>query len=134
MNSEALRDNLCNRHSRAQRAVWILKDDLHPVSELPHRFKAVFVNLFPEKDNCAFGRNQPCQSKPEGCLAGAGLTHDTQGLTFSQLHVDTIDRFYVVDHAPHEALLDGKPDADVIAFENHREGLVGFRRLAAWFC
>lgn len=119
---KALANDLLNRHAWRQRAIRVLKHDLHART---HRAALVARNVqqrvAKETQVAALCCLQTQQRLRERGLAGAGFTHDAERLAFAQLQRHGIDRGERI--CPEPA---GKPgamalvdDRQLVGFEQH---------------
>src|SRR3954469_14814814 len=116
-----------HRHARRERAVGILKYDLHVTPEGPHGAKRKPVELASEKHDGAVGGDEPQDRKTERGLAGTRFTDHPKGFPLVHLNAHAVHRLDVPDYPAQEAALDWKPDLEIIGLDNDR-GLAADRR------
>src|ERR1700722_15287752 len=73
MDLQSLLDDVVDRHARRERAVRILKHDLHVASERAHLLETQSLQLVAHEDDRAVRGDQPQERKPERSLAGTGF-------------------------------------------------------------
>ena len=69
---------------------------------------------WPMKSIRPFDEIMPRERQPERRLARAGFADDAERLAGAHGDVDAVDRLHMVDRLAEEALLDRKPDLDVV--------------------
>src|SRR5262245_33653898 len=120
MDPQAFFDDVADRHARRQRAVRILKYDLHGVTEGPHLLELEAFNLIAHEHDRPSGRNQPQDGKTEGGFAGARFADHSERFAFSQFDTHAIDRLDVSDHLAQYTALDRKPHLEVLRLDHDR--------------
>ena len=71
-------------------------------------------------------------ARPSVVLPEPELADDAQRLARAQLEREPVDRLDVIDGAPQRALLDRKPDLQVVGLDDDGRAVVGGRRRALW--
>ena len=90
----ALRDNLSDGHTRVQRSIWVLEDNLDVLAELQQVFSLQGGDVLAVKDNLAGGRFiQLHHSSAAGGFSAAGLAYQTQCFAAFDGHADVVHRF-----------------------------------------
>ena len=89
-------DQIVNRHSWIQGAVWILENDLQLPAHFPHFFLVIGKNVFPVIKYLSFCcRNQAENGSAKSGFSAAGLSYQTQGLSFIYSKAYMVYRFYL---------------------------------------
>ena len=92
MDLDPLTDDLADAQARVERTVGVLEDDLHPAPRPPQVGRAQGAQVLALEPHLALGRFEQAQEQaPEGRLAAARLTHQTQRLAGLDGKVDAID-------------------------------------------
>src|ERR1700691_4639093 len=83
MDRQPLFDDFRYRKPRRERAVRILKHDLHVMPEWPHLFEAQALKLVAEEQDRAIGRYKAQQRKTERGLSRARFADNAEGFAFA---------------------------------------------------
>src|SRR5262245_19967500 len=91
--------NRPNRHTRIERSIRILTDDLHVAPPPPQLLRSQRTEINAIKPDGAGIRLDKPQNRAAGCgLAATGFTNKAERLTFLDIEADVIDRFDVRSH------------------------------------
>ena len=115
LDQQALLDDFRHRHARRQRAIGVLENDLQFLAQRPHLARGKAVDVLAEIEDRPFGADQAQQRQPERGLAGAGFADKRQRLALAQGERHAVHRFDIGRGAAKKALLDRKPDPQVLA-------------------
>ena len=126
MHPQAFLDDVRHRHARRQRAVRILKHDLHVVAIRPHLLELEALDRIAHEHDRARRRDQPQNGETERRLARAGFADDAERLALAQFNADAVDRLDVPDDLAQHAALDRKPDLQIFRLDD--DGRVRARR------
>ena len=127
-------DDLSHRHTRRQRPIGILKNDLHLTAQRLHLIEREGINVSADKAYLSFRRNHPGKRETKRRLTRTGLANHAKRLPSAQFEVNTVNRLNVIDGAAQKTCLDRKPDLDVIAFNNDRRIVFDYRRVSLGLC
>ena len=96
MRNQRFTQNVVYIHPGIQRAVWILENNLHFLTQLSHFLTVLFQNIFTIEVHfpaCRFMQTKNCTSK---CgFSTAGFSNKTKRLPFIQLEGYTINSLYI---------------------------------------
>ena len=126
VHQEAFADDFADGQAWRERAVGILKDDLHVGFEFLPRFFVDFGEILAFKVDVAAIRQHVHQRFAEGGFAGAGFADDTDGLPLVQGEVDAFDGVEGFARFAEEAALDDEFDVHVFGV-NQDAGAFGLR-------
>ena len=106
---QRLCNDIFNGHARIERAIRILKDDLHVLALLPERL-AIHPADIPafEKNFSVGGLCQAQNALANRRFSAAGFTHKAKGFTLVDLKAYSIDSLIVSYGFLEQSLLDGK--------------------------
>src|SRR6185437_14752342 len=89
MHAQRLPDRGSDGHSRVERSIGVLKDDLHPPPQPFHGVARGFENVTTFEQYLAASRgNQAQQATTDGGLAATAFPNQSQSFTFAEQKAD----------------------------------------------
>lgn len=102
VDAEGLADDVSDRHTRIQRGVRILEDDLDVTAQLAHLRSPEVGGVTPLEGDRPGGRWLEGHQQPsQGGLSAAGLPDDTEGLAGVEIEAHTVDGLDMADGVTH---------------------------------
>lgn len=104
MDSERFTDDVPHRHTRIQRGIRVLKDDLNVTTQFAHRRSREIRHVASlEGDRARRRRLEVYQQTPQRGLAAPRLSDDTECLARIEVETDPVDSLDVADGMAHHA-------------------------------
>ena len=107
MNFQRFTNDTPYRHTRVQRGIGVLEDNLHLATQRSHRTLVQRGDVLPLKRNCAIRRfDEPQDRTSGGRFATATFPNEAEGFPFGQGEVDIIDSIDIPDRFGEHTSLD----------------------------
>ena len=118
--TDGLADDLAHGHTGLQRGEGVLEDDLHLGAHVAHLLGVKVIDLLAVEQHLAAGlfAGQTEDGAAGGCLAAAGLAHQTHGGTALEVEGDAVHGLHVTHGLVEHTALDGEVFLQVLDLED----------------
>ena len=132
VNCQTFRNDLSNRHPRAQTAVGILKHDLHVTPQGAQCLGRQALDILALESDRTFRRQQSHDRKRQRRFAGTRFANNSYGLACAHSQTGRIHRFHMTNRTAQKTRLNGKPDPKVICCNDFIRVIRHVFRGTAW--